>query len=484
VSVDCIPGSQGCSELRIKGDSAFVLPSGSPSPFSGFADPCIRKDPKAPFLWLTYSWPNYHFANGSQIPTVDTHLAKSADGGNTWEFVKSLWPSSPLTNPADASQPGYLNNEASNILPVAKGDSVTWYAVRLNYLMLAQGGTNARPINSFHIRVFKATSPEALDSSPSAILGTSMTSPTWGVNQNLSLLAPELNDVGLWNEPALFFENDTLYLALVSFVYDANGQPLMDKHGVYVFSTVPTGVPAGWRWSFRGKLAGSSEAQELGGQRLSQVDIARSSSGTLMLVCTPDDWIPALSDYNHKGCDVLAIRSLSKPELVRDASNKLTVLARVTASDAGPLGSAASAYDANSSTGILFTRRIKSTTEFTVSVWRTSLQPLKGATDVRLQPASHELTFQLKQNFPNPFNPTTIISYQVSAVSMVTLVIYDVLGREVSTLVNGEVQPGVHSVKWDATSLSSGVYLYRLQARASGGQQGEIAYTKAMVFTK
>ncbi len=75
--------------------------------------------------------------------------------------------------------------------------------------------------------------------------------------------------------------------------------------------------------------------------------------------------------------------------------------------------------------------------------------------------------FALFQNYPNPFNPSTTISYQLSAVSDVALKIYDVLGREVRTLVNQGQTAGQHVVQWDGTDqngrrVASGVYYYRL----------------------
>lgn|GEM_PF-911651 len=72
--------------------------------------------------------------------------------------------------------------------------------------------------------------------------------------------------------------------------------------------------------------------------------------------------------------------------------------------------------------------------------------------------------FELSQNYPNPFNPSTKIKYQIAASSPVSIKIYDVLGNEVVTLVN-EIQPsGNHEVTFDASSLSSGIYFYKLQA--------------------
>jgi len=72
--------------------------------------------------------------------------------------------------------------------------------------------------------------------------------------------------------------------------------------------------------------------------------------------------------------------------------------------------------------------------------------------------------FTLKQNYPNPFNPSTTISYQLRMQSNVMLKVFDVLGREVATLVNSVEQAGYKSVNFNADNLESGVYYYRLQA--------------------
>jgi hypothetical protein len=72
--------------------------------------------------------------------------------------------------------------------------------------------------------------------------------------------------------------------------------------------------------------------------------------------------------------------------------------------------------------------------------------------------------FAVEQNFPNPFNPTTNIQYQVSNNSNVTLKVYDALGKEVATLVNEAKVPGKYEVKFDGSNLSSGIYFYKLTA--------------------
>lgn len=72
--------------------------------------------------------------------------------------------------------------------------------------------------------------------------------------------------------------------------------------------------------------------------------------------------------------------------------------------------------------------------------------------------------YDLQQNYPNPFNPTTQITYQLPQQSEVTLSVYDMAGRHVSTLVNESVNAGTHTVDFDGSRLSSGVYMYRLHA--------------------
>jgi hypothetical protein len=74
------------------------------------------------------------------------------------------------------------------------------------------------------------------------------------------------------------------------------------------------------------------------------------------------------------------------------------------------------------------------------------------------------VAYKLHQNLPNPFNPSTTMKYEWTKASHVNLTVYDLLGREVSILVNERRDAGVHEVKFDAAGLASGVYFYRLQA--------------------
>ncbi|MFN3426952.1 MAG: choice-of-anchor Q domain-containing protein [Candidatus Thermochlorobacter sp.] len=86
-------------------------------------------------------------------------------------------------------------------------------------------------------------------------------------------------------------------------------------------------------------------------------------------------------------------------------------------------------------------------------------------------------TFELSQNYPNPFNPTTVISYQLPVSSEVSLKIYDMLGRQVATLVEGRQEAGRYQVAFNAVQLASGLYFYRLQA-------GTFTQTRKMMLLK
>ena len=71
--------------------------------------------------------------------------------------------------------------------------------------------------------------------------------------------------------------------------------------------------------------------------------------------------------------------------------------------------------------------------------------------------------FQLYQNYPNPFNPTTNIKFDIAKNSVVKLTIFDMNGKEIVTLLNGELQPGTYSIDWNGSNYSSGVYFYKLE---------------------
>ena len=111
-----------------------------------------------------------------------------------------------------------------------------------------------------------------------------------------------------------------------------------------------------------------------------------------------------------------------------------------------------------------------------IRITPTSEQPPPPPSDAH--PASHiPHQFALAQNYPNPFNPLTFIRYQLPVPGFVTLRVFDLLGREIVTLVNETQTAGYKSVSFDASALPSGMYYYRLVA-------GSFTHVKKMVLVK
>ena len=93
-------------------------------------------------------------------------------------------------------------------------------------------------------------------------------------------------------------------------------------------------------------------------------------------------------------------------------------------------------------------------------------------------------SYVLYQNYPNPFNPSTVIRYQLPTTSYVKLKVYDVLGREISTLLSEEQKSGMYEEKFNAARLPSGFYFYKLQAVPIDRQAGEFIEMKKMILLK
>ncbi|MFZ1978003.1 MAG: T9SS type A sorting domain-containing protein, partial [Bacteroidota bacterium] len=94
-------------------------------------------------------------------------------------------------------------------------------------------------------------------------------------------------------------------------------------------------------------------------------------------------------------------------------------------------------------------------------LWR---QWLRDITSVNVRKTEIPSVFSLSQNYPNPFNPMTTISFSLPSKSFVSLKVFDIIGREVVTIVSGEMSAGNYTRQWNATKMASGIYFYRLHA--------------------
>ena len=128
----------------------------------------------------------------------------------------------------------------------------------------------------------------------------------------------------------------------------------------------------------------------------------------------------------------------------------------------------ASPITLNSGAGVFYVAfaRVSGSTENT-------LENNTGVNDQTVKPES----FELSQNYPNPFNPSTRINFTITQRSLVTLKIYNVLGKEVSTLINSEKEAGTYNVNFNAGQLSTGIYFYKLTA-------GNNSLVKKMILMK
>jgi hypothetical protein len=113
----------------------------------------------------------------------------------------------------------------------------------------------------------------------------------------------------------------------------------------------------------------------------------------------------------------------------------------------------------------------------TGSVWKRPLSEMITSTSVGQASSQLPKIYNLRQNYPNPFNPSTTISFSLPSKSFVTLKVFDIMSREVTTLINKELSAGNYLQKWNAVNISSGIYFYRLQA-------GAFTETKKLVLLK
>ncbi|MGE5410944.1 MAG: T9SS type A sorting domain-containing protein [Clostridiales bacterium] len=116
--------------------------------------------------------------------------------------------------------------------------------------------------------------------------------------------------------------------------------------------------------------------------------------------------------------------------------------------------------------------RLESSRFINMSTW----SAVVGVDPSDVKPEMH-FTYALRQNYPNPFNPATTLVYQIPQSDKVVLKVFDVLGREVATLVNQEQKAGEHSVRFDGSALPSGIYIYSIQA-------GQFRYSRKLMLLK
>ncbi len=120
---------------------------------------------------------------------------------------------------------------------------------------------------------------------------------------------------------------------------------------------------------------------------------------------------------------------------------------------------------------------IKDTTMFAGTIYGAFRRPVSQLVGIRQISSAVPGSFALEQNFPNPFNPKTVIRFSLSQTQNVTLKVYDILGKETASLINEKMLPGTYEYSFNAANLSSGIYFYKLTA-------GSFSQTKKMLLSK
>lgn len=106
-----------------------------------------------------------------------------------------------------------------------------------------------------------------------------------------------------------------------------------------------------------------------------------------------------------------------------------------------------------------------------------TLETTMDPTDTEAQDPTLPVEYRLYQNYPNPFNPSTTVDFDLPESAFVRLVVFDMLGRVVESLVTGRQSPGTHTVRWDAGDHPSGVYFYQIEA-------GDFVQTRKMILMR
>ncbi len=340
-SVQCHFDSS-CPEVNITGDPPATL-SGGPAPFRGYGDPTLERDPLTGTIWLAYSWLDTLVNSAGPPPVlnraVQTHLARSDDGGATFTFVRPVNVATQLTHP-DTGVPGWADHEVPSLLYEASDWQMVWLTYFAPYGDFPPGPTDSH--SDFYLVRSTAAAPGGLGDSSQAWTDGSGTSPSFGVKYNLSTL-PQLSDCAAFTEPALFDDGGAAYLA-VNCVVVANGVRRPDLERLVLLKETTAG------YSYAGALLTYADAQYVSASRLEQADINRSASGALLLIVTP---ISETTPENH-GCIVYQITDVASAQIRRDDAGHAAPLASIAGdpSDA-TIGAGQCTYDASSASGVL-----------------------------------------------------------------------------------------------------------------------------------
>jgi len=259
----------------------------------------------------------------------------------------------------------------------------------------------------------------------------------------------DLNGIGAWQQDSVRVDHNSVYLSPTGGTYARWGSSALGFYSTAFLSTARNNILV----NMREELASFAVAIWFGGNNWKLSDYNDLHVGQY-----DSSFVASYGAKGYKSIDTLysdgkEVHSVSvMPPFVSSQNLHLTNTASALADAATPIPGIATDIDGDPRPTPGHAAPDMGADEF---VHPTGVDEVEGV------PRS----FALEQNYPNPFNPTTVVSYRLPVAGNVRLVVYDLLGREVSVLENERRDAGVHEVKFDGAGLASGVYFYRLQVR-------------------
>jgi hypothetical protein len=263
--------------------------------------------------------------------------------------------------------------------------------------------------------------------------------------------------------------------------YNTNSTAIITLKGVNVTASSGTLLQAvaNSRWGTTGKNGGHSQLTA-DGQTLSGNIIADSYSTFIGTLKNSSALTGAINNAN----------TASSASLTMDASSSWTLTANSnlsTISDAAGISGTSVTNITGNGYNVYYNSALSANSPLggkTYSLVNGGVLAPVGTSAVDESKDGLPLEWSLEQNYPNPFNPSTKIKFALPEAGNVALKIYDALGKEVATLASGALSAGYHSYVWNASAMSSGVYIYRLTVSSSKSGSKAYAATKKLLLMK
>ncbi len=348
-----------CPEIIVNGDPHAA------DAFRGYGDPSLEFDPSTNTLWMSYSWLNVLIDDVGPPVSFDlgvrTHLAKSIDGGKTFEFVRAVNQPQMESHP-DTGVEGWSTHEVSTMIKQPDGQ---WQLLWFKYFNPFGTVAGVDEGQEFLYWKSNAMSPENLGDDSQVWASTVAASDSWNAPLDLNAVAG-LSDCTVMTEPALFsFENE-IYLASSCLVLDLAGRRTDLERLVLLRQTVDG-------YDFIGNILDSNDATQLGVDVIQQADISIARDGSIIMLVTP---IILKGNPDHQGCIVYEFEDISRA-LIKRNNNGEAVARNIITADGNGLGPGLCSYDAANDSGILMviTTVSQNSTDIEFSLRATGVHP-------------------------------------------------------------------------------------------------------------